>query len=76
MRCEATTDPTLWWRRSQIDFPQCSRQASVLIDGLHLCLQHAGSIAVQKLIHRGEVINLKQTGPLCDAGQRWVRHMR
>lgn len=49
-------------------FHQCSRNASVQIDGIYLCLQHAGTVAIQKLIASGAAKKLdvkKPYDPLC-----------
>ena len=59
MKCEATTNPSYWWIPNKIDFPQCSKGASVNIDGINLCRQHAGQIALQKLVNSGEVKQIK-----------------
>jgi len=67
-KCEATTYPIYWWSKQDIDFKPCSRNASVRIDGINLCMQHAGTIAVLKLIHHNMAEKLStanQYGPLC-----------
>lgn len=54
-----------------IDFPQCSRSATVEIDGIHMCLQHAGTIAVQKLVSLGMAKIVKTDySPLCALGKK------
>ena len=74
--CEATMQPKKWWNPDEIEFPQCSKRASVQIDGINLCLQHAGLIAVQKLINKGEIVYLKdapKNNSLCPAHRdRWA----
>lgn len=69
IQCEATTKPAYWWNDNLIEYPQCKHNASVEIDGIKLCLQHAGTIAVIKLLHLGlakKLPNIPQTSPLCE----------
>lgn len=70
-KCEATTNPCFWWDEDRISFPVCSRAASVEIDGVKMCLQHAGTMAVLKLIAIGDAKKLPgvNSGPLCDMYQ-------
>ena len=70
-RCEATTKPAHWWDPNKVDYPQCKHNASVEIDGIKLCLQHAGTIAVVKLIHLGmaKKIAVYANSPLCEIDQ-------
>jgi hypothetical protein len=79
-KCEATTDPTLWWRPDSIDFKPCKRNASVRIDGINLCLQHAGGIAVQKLLNSGDAVRLDTAnpyGPLnCTIKDRYKKYIK
>jgi hypothetical protein len=73
-KCEATCHPCYWWHPDEIKFPQCSRNASVEIDGVNLCLSHAGTIAILKLLAKGEIRRLETAnpnGPLCQVKDRW-----
>ncbi len=52
IKCEATCAP--WTAGSgKIIIQDCSHLASVKIDGVNLCLKHAGTIAVRKLVSIG-----------------------
>lgn len=80
IRCEATTNPCHWWDDDKIEFPQCRNSASVNIDGVNMCMQHAGTIAIIKLINEGKAEKLETAnpnGPLCSLhGDRWEKHVR
>lgn len=77
-RCQATTQPCYWWSSEKIEFRQCTKGATVEIDGVKMCLQHAGTLAVLKLIAQGNAKKLKDTGPLCDINQdkRWTKKIK
>ena len=76
MKCCATTHPCFWWDDRYIDFPRCRNNASVEIDGLPFCLQHAGKLAVLKLIAKGEAKKLKDTPALCSLDKdKWARRI-
>lgn len=78
-RCEATTDPCYWWDDRKITFPRCRRSASVEIDGVKMCVQHAGTFSILKLIHMGEATKLEsaaKNGPLCSLhGDKWAKRI-
>lgn len=76
MKCEATTNPTMFWDKDLVDFPQCKRGATVKIDDVPMCLQHAGIVAVQKLIHSGqaEVLRKHAVRSSCNL-DRWRSHV-
>lgn len=78
MKCEATTKPCYWWDKSKIDFKQCSKNATVEIDGVKMCLQHAGTIAVIKLIHMGmcKKITDYPYSPLCELNDLNVKRFQ
>ena len=63
-KCEATTNPICFvytLNENEDRFPRCRKGQTVEIDGLKLCRQHAGQIALMKLIGRGEVTVLRDT---------------
>ena len=64
-QCEATTNPCYWWDSERIEFPRCSKGATVEIDGVKMCLQHAGTMAVLKLIGMGKAKKIKDSPALC-----------
>lgn len=70
--CESTIEPILWWNVDKIDFPDCKRHASVNIDGINLCLQHAGAIAIQILLNDGRCKKISENPRLCPISDRWV----
>jgi len=58
-QCEATVD--------RKGFPQCSCSARVEIDGINLCLKHAGTLAVVKLLNnkQAKVLNTWYKNDIC-----------
>lgn len=76
MKCEASTQPTFYWDPKKIDFPGCSRQAAIRIDGISLCVQHASGIALQKAIHAGNAEVIRKTPSLCHTvNDRFANHI-
>ena len=70
--CDATCKPWTHWGTGQYIEQECSRRASVRIDGLNLCLTHAGAIAVRKLISEGmaeQLPKLYNQKSICDLGR-------
>lgn len=59
--CEATCKPWFHYSSHKMIIQDCSHQASVRIDGINLCLKHAGAIAVRKLINEGMAETLDKT---------------
>lgn len=79
VKCEASTNPCYWWMgKEHIEFPDCTRGASLNVDGINLCASHAWAIAIQKLILEGEIKYIDGKAPehMCNLGDRWAKHMR
>ena len=78
MRCEATTKPKFAWLKGEIEWPQCKNNASVVIDDIHLCLQHAGTMAVQKLIAmvHCKFVKGNKTTVLCEINDKHTEHLK
>lgn len=74
-KCEATTNPCFWWDPKKIEFPKCTHKASVKIDGLNLCVKHAGTLAIIKLLAIGDAERLpgiNKYSPVClKFGDQW-----
>lgn len=61
--CEATCKPWKIYKKGvgwTDIFQECSHAASVRIDDVNLCLKHAGTLAVRKLINEGMAERIKK----------------
>jgi len=65
MKCEATCKPWLGYKNKWI-IQECSHSASVNIDGINLCLKHAGTIAVRKLVNAKMAKTINKNNNLCN----------
>ena len=71
--CEATCAPWFGYRSSEKRvvriIQDCSHQAAVRIDGINLCLKHAGTIAVRKLLNEGSAEIIDKNNKFCGVGK-------
>ena len=77
-KCESTTKPSQWWDKENIEFPDCIRGATVEIDGVKMCMQHAGQIAIQILINesRCKYIDTAARDRVCKLDEKWAGYVK
>ena len=63
MKCEATIDPIYW--KTPYEYRRCSHTASIIIDEVHLCAQHAGQIALVIMLSNKEIVKLDKSILTC-----------